>query len=73
MQSYGYGRSSVTGYEEGAEYIIVRFASGVVYEYTYKMPGRQEVEMMIQLAKEGLGLNSYINRYVRKRFARQLA
>ena len=35
------------------------------YRYSYARPGRTHVEYMKILARQGMGLASYINRYVR--------
>ena len=62
-------QSGVTGYTLGKDFIIIRFADGEVYTYTYKMPGRRHVENMKKLARAGKGLATYINKYVRGNFA----
>jgi len=62
------GDSGVAGYESGDDYIRVRFKNGSIYLYTYAQPGQNHVEHMITLAVAGDGLNSYINRNVRKSY-----
>ena len=63
------GDSNVVSYEDGENFIRVQFADGSIYLYTYTVPGHDEVEHMKQLAEKDHGLNSYINRVIRKRFA----
>ena len=62
------GDSGVAEYENGADYIRVKFKNGSVYLYTYSRPGQNHVEHMKILAETGDGLNSYVNKYVRKTY-----
>lgn len=66
------GRSDVVSYEIGDDYIIVQFSDGGTYSYTYESTGVEDVEQMKQLALAGEGLNSFINRDVRTRYAEKL-
>lgn len=66
------GRSDVVSYEIGDDYIIVQFSDGGTYSYTYESTGAEDVEQMKQLALAGEGLNSFINRDVRTRYAEKL-
>lgn len=70
MQTYPNkgGNSGVIGYSIGEDYIEVQFSSGHPYRYSYTSAGVEKVEQMKKLAKEGEGLNSYINRYARNDF-----
>lgn len=63
--------SGVTGYEYGDDYIRVQFDSGAVYLYSYQSAGAQNIERMKVLADTGEGLNSFINKTVRKLYARR--
>lgn len=63
------GDSGITDYECGKDYIQVSFRDGSVYVYTAESAGVENIEQMKRLAQEGEGLNSYINRYARKRYA----
>jgi len=65
------GDSGVTGYEIGSDYIRVQFSDGSVYLYTYASAGSNNIEQMKKLAKAGKGLNSFINRNVRKSYERK--
>ncbi|BCW94642.1 MAG: hypothetical protein WHS44_10080 [Fimbriimonadales bacterium] len=65
------GQSGVAAYEIGDDYIRVQFKDGSVYLYTYESAGREHIETMKALACKGEGLNGYINRCVRKRYARK--
>jgi len=65
------GQSGVIAYEIGEDFIDVKFRERSkdgcdTYKYSYFRPGSQHVEQMKRLALIGLGLNSYINKNVRK-------
>lgn len=66
------GDSGVYSYEIGNDRIIVTFSTNVTYEYTYASASLQHIENMKDLAKLGQGLNSYINKHVKKRYSRKL-
>ena len=57
------GQSFVVGYEEGKGYIKVKFKDGSVYLYTYEDLGVRHIESMKFLAKQGYGLEQYIQRH----------
>ncbi len=65
------GDSGVAEYESGNEYIRVRFKDGSVYIYTYASAGTNNIEEMKRLAAAGDGLNAFINKNVRKRYAKK--
>lgn len=63
------GNSGIYGYEIGNDYIRVQFSSGQTYRYSYNgKAGRNHVENMKSLARNGSGLNSYINSYVKFKY-----
>lgn len=66
------GKSGVAAYESGEGFIWVRFVRDGVYEYTDARPGRLHVRNMQKLAAAGIGLSTYISRFVRERYARKL-
>ena len=66
------GDSNVSTYEIGPDYIIVQFRDSSQYLYNYQSTGQADVEHLKTLAAGGHGLNSYINRVIRKRYARKL-
>jgi hypothetical protein len=66
------GDSGVIAYEIGPNSIKVQFRDGSIYLYDYTSPGMNDVEQMKNLAMRGEGLNSYISRVVRKRYAAKL-
>ena len=70
MQSYGNlsGDSGVLAYEIGRDYIRVQFRNGT-YLYDYGSTGQQNIEEMKILATRGRGLNTFIDKYVRKKYA----
>lgn len=59
------GNSGISDYEIGPDRITVRFISGSVYTYSYNKAGKDYVEQMKLLAKNGKGLATYINKYVK--------
>ncbi|WP_199099892.1 hypothetical protein [Dyella sp. ASV21] len=64
--------SNVMAYELGVGSITVQFNDGSVYLYTNQSAGQDNLAELQRLAKIGQGLNSYINRYVRKRYAKKI-
>lgn len=73
MERYGNrgGDSGVVGYEIGQGSIIVAFGDGWRYLYDGTKPGAADVAKLQQLARSGQGLNSYLTRVVRGRWARK--
>lgn len=65
------GNSGVVGFDIGGDSITVQFQDGWKYLYTYRSAGSQNIEQMKGLALEGRGLNSFINKAVRKKYARK--
>lgn len=59
------GNSPIIGYEIGDTYIIVLFKGMKSYRYSYGKAGRDHVNQMIELAREGAGLSAYITKNVR--------
>lgn len=66
------GDSGVLGYEIESDKIIVEFKGNTVYLYTYTSAGIEHIENMKKLAINGDGLNSYINKHVRNKYAKRL-
>lgn len=66
------GDSGVVSYEIGPGSITVQFKDGYVYLYTDQSAGAASIAEMQRLAKAGQGLNSFINRAVKKGYARKL-
>jgi len=61
------GDSNVEAYEIGSDFIRVKFArTAKIYQYSYRRAGRENVEIMKELARNGDGLNSFINKNVEK-------
>lgn len=57
------GNSGVAAYEIGPDYILVQFFNTPgTYTYSYRRAGRVHVENMKQLARNGSGLGTYINK-----------
>ena len=66
------GDSGVVAYEIGPDSITVMFSDGSIYLYTYQSAGSANIEHMKRLAIDGEGLNNFINRCVKKSYARKL-
>ncbi|MBR6627076.1 MAG: hypothetical protein IKL04_03750 [Lachnospiraceae bacterium] len=65
------GDSGVESYEIGTDYIMVEFKKTVrLYTYSYASAGKEAVELMKVMAKNGEGLNEYINKYVRDKYVK---
>jgi len=65
------GNSGVRAYEYGSDYITVQFSDRSVYTYTDSSAGANHIQNMIRLAQCGSGLNSYIMRNVKIRYAKR--
>jgi hypothetical protein len=65
------GDSGISAYEYGPDFIRVQFSDGAVYLYTNSSAGIQNIMTMKKLADQGNGLNSFINKNVRKSYARK--
>lgn len=66
------GDSGVISYALGQGQITVQFSDGSQYLYNSQCPGAAAVAEMQRLAVAGVGLNSYINRVIRKSYAQKL-
>lgn len=61
------GNSNVEAYDIGHAFIDVKFfGTPKVYRYSCAKAGRCHVDNLINLARQGRVLNSYINRHVKK-------
>jgi hypothetical protein len=63
------GDSGISEFEIGSDFIKVRFRKGGTYTYTYRSAGQNTIEQMKSLAVRGSGLNTFIDRYVKKNYA----
>jgi len=66
------GRSAIRKYEAGIDYLIVEFENGSMYKYNMVRPGTKQLNQMIQLARMGTGLDSYIQENVKDNYAVKL-
>ena len=75
MQHYGNksGNAGVVAWEDKSNGIVLRFADGSTYLYTYATPGRDHVQAMRRLAKKGKGLTTYVNQHVGSSYAMRLS
>ena len=70
-----YGKQRDTGVRAFAllpEAIALRFSDGRVYLYDGGTPGRVHVREMQRLARAGAGLTTYVNKFVRERYAKRI-
>jgi hypothetical protein len=65
------GDSGVASYEVGDTFVRVMFSDGAVYLYTNGSAGEQNINQMKMLAVNGDGLNAFINKNVRKKYAKK--
>lgn len=65
------GNSGDIAFEIGLDYIRVQFSDGSLYLYNNEITGSQNINHMKGLASRGYGLNSFINKAVRKAYARK--
>lgn len=65
------GNSGIMAYELGPDFVRVQFRDGTAYLYTKASAGADNIECMKRLARQGQGLNAFINRVVRKKYARR--
>lgn len=63
---------SVTFDDLGTQ-IIIKFKDGSSYLYTNTSTGAMTIKKMIQLARMGNGLNSYISRVVKNKYQMKLS
>lgn len=59
------GKSGVVEYEIFENSIDVKFSDGWIYTYTNVSADTSHINRMKELAREGIGLNGYINHNVR--------
>lgn len=65
--------SGIRAYDIGSSHMDMQFKDGAVYRYTALSAGRANLDRMGVLARAGDGLNEFINRAVKKRYAERLA
>lgn len=66
------GNGGILGYDTGPDYIAIGFVDGSVYLYTHASTGARHINQMKALAKQGAGLTTYINKFVRNNYAARL-
>ena len=57
MKRYGnlHGNSGIAAYEDGDDFIRIRFTSGGIYLYTYESTSEDNIEEMKELGKKAKG------------------
>ena len=66
------GNSGVIAYESGKGFIDIAFIGGDIYRYTNASAGKTAIDRMIELAKAGEGLSTYISQHVKDKYAEKL-
>lgn len=66
------GNSGIAAYAIAKNSIEVEFKDGGLFLYDVRSTGRANIEEMKKLARAGNGLNTFINRFVRDRYAAKL-
>ena len=66
------GDAGIRAYQIAAGAITVEFEDGSTYLYTDAITGAENIAQMQRLAKAGEGLTTFINRFVRERYAKKL-
>ena len=63
MKRYGnlHGNSGIAAYEDGPDFIRIRFTSGSIYLYTYDSAGEDDIEEMKELAERRRRGTRFIN------------
>ena len=64
--------SGILAYEIQVDSITVRFSDFSEYLYTHASADSSNIEAMKNLARDGEGLNSFINRNVKTRYERKI-
>lgn len=63
------GVSGIVAYEIGRDFIKVKFEkNNCVYLYNYQRPGARHVDEMKKRATDGIGLATYIGKYVNQNY-----
>ena len=57
------GTSGIRSFEIGEDFIVLKWAGDELFRYTYTSVGKENVEVMKQLAIKGSHLNAFINRH----------
>ena len=65
----GFRNSGIKAFDAGRKYIMIEYKDGRIYLYNYKTPGEEHVRKMIGAAYKGEKLGTYINKYVRDKYA----
>lgn len=66
------GNSGIRAYELGYDSVLVQFSDSSTYEYTSDSAGHNNLALMRNLAIQGSGLNSFINRNVKFKYSRKI-
>jgi len=61
--------SGVAAYDTGVDWFLIKFNDSSLYLYTTKSTTKEHINYMRILAREGKGLNSYVNRIVGNQYA----
>ena len=75
MVKYGNlsGRSGIVAFESKHGSIKIKFSDGNVYLYTDSSTGASNIVQMKKLARQGVGLNTFISQSVRENYEAKLS
>ena len=62
--------SEVEAYDIDEDYVLIKFKNNVRYLYNEHHTGKENLEILKKLAKEGKGLNHFINEHLAKKHAK---
>ncbi len=65
-------RAGVVAYDEGDYGIVLQFFDGSTYLYTLASAGREHIETMKNLARQGYGLTAYVKQNLGGDYAKRL-
>ena len=66
------GNSRIAAYEIGEDFIKIQFHDDGIYLYNSHSAGWPSIETMKRLAEDGKGLNTFVDTYVKKRYAQKV-
>lgn len=62
------GKSGVSEYLIGDDFIKIKFITDDIYVYTYASARRKTIDNMKSFAQKGKGLSTYISQIVKEKF-----
>ena len=66
------GGAGIKGYENLQDGIRIQYNDGSTYLYNYKVNGQKQIEEMKKLADQGIGLTTYLQKYIKDEYAEKI-